>query len=95
MLAHLTAIYEKGEKYFIGYCPEVSGANGQDETLNECRESLNEAIELILSEQSYSGLPEAIRLVMRKPPHLKPEDIDELKREIEKGKNQTQSKGDL
>jgi predicted RNase H-like HicB family nuclease len=95
MLAHLTAIYEKGEKYFIGYCPEVPGANGQGEILDECRESLKEAIKLILSEQSCPGSPEAIRLAMRKPPHLKPEDIDELEREIEKGKNQTQSKGDL
>ena len=39
------------------------------------------------SEQSYSGSPEAIRLAMRKPPHIKPEDIDELEQEIEKGKN--------
>jgi predicted RNase H-like HicB family nuclease len=31
MLVYLTAIYEKGEKYFIGYCPEVPGANGQVE----------------------------------------------------------------
>jgi len=54
MLACLTAIYEKGEKYFIGYC---------------------------------AGSSEAIRLAMRKPPHINPEDIDELEREIEKGKN--------
>jgi len=47
------------------------------------------------SEQSCSGSPEAIRLAMRKPPHVKPEDIDELKREIEKGKIQIHSKGDL
>ncbi|MBI2875326.1 MAG: type II toxin-antitoxin system HicB family antitoxin [Candidatus Tectomicrobia bacterium] len=48
MLAHFTAIYEKGEKYYIGYCPEVPGANGQGETIEECRESLKEAIKLIL-----------------------------------------------
>ena len=40
MQAQFTAIYEKGEKYYIGYCPEVPGANGQGETLEECRESL-------------------------------------------------------
>lgn len=50
MLAQLTAIYEKGEKYYIGYCPEVPGANGQGETLEECRESLKEAIKLILQD---------------------------------------------
>jgi hypothetical protein len=45
------------------------------------------------SEQSYSGSPEAIRLAMRKPPHIKPEDIDELEQEIEKGKLLVYSKG--
>jgi predicted RNase H-like HicB family nuclease len=65
MLAYFTAIYEKGEKYYIGYCPEVSGANGQGETLEECRESLREAIKLILQdrlEDALKGIPEdAIR----------------------------------
>ena len=60
MLAHLTAIYEKGDKYFIGYCPEVPGANGQGETLEECRKSLKEAIKLILEdrlEDALRGVP--------------------------------------
>jgi len=51
MSAEFTAIYEKGEKYYIGYCPEVPGANGQGETLKECRESLKEAIELVLQDR--------------------------------------------
>lgn len=61
MLAQFTAIYEKGEKYYIGYCPEVPGANGQGETLEECRESLKEAIKLILQdrlEDTLRGIPE-------------------------------------
>ena len=65
MLARLTAIYEEGEQYYIGYCPEVPGANGQGETLDECRESLKEAIKLILQdrlEDALRGVPEgAIR----------------------------------
>ena len=48
MIAQFTAIYEKGEMFFIGYCPEVPGANGQGETMDECRESLKEAIKFIL-----------------------------------------------
>jgi len=56
MLARFTAIYEKGEKYYIGYCPEVPGANGQGETLEECRESLKEAIKLILEEQILQSI---------------------------------------
>jgi predicted RNase H-like HicB family nuclease len=61
MFAQFTAIYEKGEKYFIGYCPEVPGANGQGETMEECRESLKEAIKLILQdrvEDALRGVPD-------------------------------------
>ena len=61
MFAHFNAIYEKGEKYYIGYCPEVPGANGQGETIEECREILREAIRLILQdrlEDALRGIPE-------------------------------------
>jgi len=65
MLARFTAIYEKGEQYYIGYCPEVPGANGQGETIEECRQSLTEAIRLILQdrlEDALRGVPDdAIR----------------------------------
>jgi predicted RNase H-like HicB family nuclease len=56
MSAGFTAIYEKREEYYIGYCPEVPGANGQGETLEECRESLKEAIKLILEDRLEDGL---------------------------------------
>ena len=56
MLAQFTGIFEKGDKYYIGYCPEVPGANGQGETLEECRESLKEAIKLILKDRLEDGL---------------------------------------
>jgi predicted RNase H-like HicB family nuclease len=65
MSAQFTAIYEKGDKYYIGYCLEVPGANGQGVTLEECRESLREAIRLILEDRVEDGLrnvpAEAIR----------------------------------
>ena len=65
MSVRFTAIYEKGEKYYIGYCPEIPGANGQGETIEECRESLKEAIKLILQdrlEEVVRGIPDdAIR----------------------------------
>ena len=45
--------------------PEISGANGQGETIEEAKDSLREAIELILEdrrEDILRGLPEdAIR----------------------------------
>jgi predicted RNase H-like HicB family nuclease len=51
-----TAIFEKDGDWFIGYCPEVAGANGQGRTLDECRESLREAIALILQDRREDGL---------------------------------------
>ena len=45
----LTAIFEEAEEGgFIGYVAELPGANTQGETLEEVRENLNEAIQLIL-----------------------------------------------
>lgn len=60
-----TAVYEQADEWFIGYCPEVPGANGQGHTLDECRESLRDAIALILEDRREDGLrgvpPDAIR----------------------------------
>jgi len=45
----LTAIYEEAEEGgYIGYVAELPGANTQGETLEEARENLSEAIQLIL-----------------------------------------------
>jgi predicted RNase H-like HicB family nuclease len=60
-----TAIIEQDEEWFIAYCPEIPGANGQGRTIEECRESLAAAIELILKdrrEDALRGVPQdAIR----------------------------------
>lgn len=39
-----------------------------------------------LTEQVQLGAPAAIREVMHEPPHLASEDVDELERQIERGK---------
>ena len=45
----LTAIYQEAEEGgYIGYVAELPGANTQGETLEEVRENLAEAIQLIL-----------------------------------------------
>src|SRR5688500_8353090 len=45
----LTAIYEEAEEGgYIGYLAELPGANTQGETLEEVRENLTEAIQLVL-----------------------------------------------
>jgi predicted RNase H-like HicB family nuclease len=55
-----TAIFEHDGDWVIAYCPEIPGANGQGKTRDEARESLAEAITLILEdrrEDSMRGLP--------------------------------------
>ncbi len=66
MKAEFTAIIEAApEGGFWAICPEVTGANGQGETIDEARENLRQAIELILDDRRADilrGLPkEAIR----------------------------------
>ena len=53
-----TAIIERGEEWFIAYCPEIPGANGQGRTIEEARASLAEAIALILEDRREDGLRE-------------------------------------
>ncbi len=56
-----TAIFEKDEEWYIAYCPEIPGANGQGKTLDECRKSLSDAISLILEDRRNDvlrGMPE-------------------------------------
>jgi len=66
MKAEFTAIIEPApEGGYWAICPEIPGANGQGETIEEAKESLREAIELILRdrrEDILRGLPKnAIR----------------------------------
>jgi hypothetical protein len=35
-----TAIIERDGKWYIGYCPEIPGANGQGKTVEECKKNL-------------------------------------------------------
>ena len=56
MTNEFTSVFERDGRWFIGYCPEVPGANGQGETLDECRQSLVEAIRLILEDRRQEGL---------------------------------------
>ena len=46
-----TAIIEKDGDWYIAYCPEIPGANGQGKTKDECRNSLAESINLILDDR--------------------------------------------
>ena len=56
MRNEFTAVIERDERWFIAYCPETPGANGQGRTREECLESLSAAIDLILEDRRESGL---------------------------------------
>lgn len=65
MQNEFTAIIERDGEWYIAYCLEIPGANGQGKTKEEARENLAEAIALILEDRRENGLrgvpPEAIR----------------------------------
>ena len=74
MEAHLTftAVFEPAEEGgFTGYVAEIPGANTQGETLEETRENLIDALEMILAvrreqaqaKQPVGAIHEAIRSV--------------------------------
>ena len=52
MKSEFTAIIEPApEGGYWAICPEVPGANGQGETIEEAKENLRQAIELILEDR--------------------------------------------
>jgi predicted RNase H-like HicB family nuclease len=57
MRNEFTAVIERAlEGGYWAYCPEIPGANGQGETVDECRQDLREAIALILQDRREDGL---------------------------------------
>jgi len=64
MKAEFTAIIDEApEGGYWTICPEVPGANGQGESIEAAKESLREAIELILEdrrEDVFRGLPKDV-----------------------------------
>lgn len=51
MSNEFTAVMERDGDWFIAYCLEVPGANGQGKTKEEAIASLSEAIALILEDR--------------------------------------------
>ncbi len=68
MRHEFTAVFERDADWVVAYCPEVPGANGQGRTKTEARDSLAQAIALILEERREDGLrgvpPDAEREVV-------------------------------
>lgn len=60
-----TAIFVKSGKWWAAYIAEVPGANSQGKTLEEARENIKEALELVLEANrelaNKQAGPEAVR----------------------------------
>jgi predicted RNase H-like HicB family nuclease len=65
MRNEFTAVIERDGKWFIAYCPEVPGANGQRRTKEQAKKSLAEAIALILKDRRADGLRAVPRKAIR------------------------------
>ena len=65
MRNEFTAVIERDDAWYVAYCPEVPGANGQGTTKEEARRDLAEAIALILEDRREDGLrgvpPDALK----------------------------------
>jgi predicted RNase H-like HicB family nuclease len=61
MKVKFTAVYQKVSEGFIGFVEEIPGANTQGATLEEARENLREAVELVfeanraMAEEALAG----------------------------------------
>ncbi len=51
-----TAVFERDDEWYVAYCPEIPGANGQGRTKEEAQRSLADAIALILEDRREDGL---------------------------------------
>jgi predicted RNase H-like HicB family nuclease len=54
----LSAVYQQRGDWYIGYVEELPGANVQEHTLDEARESLKEAVTLIIESNRALGREE-------------------------------------
>ena len=65
MANEFTAVLERDEEWYVAYCPEIPGANGQGRSKDEALDSLAKAIALILEDRREDGLrglpPDAVR----------------------------------
>lgn len=56
MRNEFTAVLERDGEWFVAYCPEIPGANGQGKSKQEALDSLSSAIALILEDRREDGL---------------------------------------
>lgn len=52
-----TAMVTHDDGWYVAYCPEIPGANGQGRTVEDCVQNLRDAITLILEDEKENGFP--------------------------------------
>ena len=55
MRNEFTAVVERDGDWFVAYCPEIPGANGQGRIKVECLQSRSKAIALVLEDRRKDG----------------------------------------
>ena len=56
MRNEFTAIVERDGEWYVAYCPEIPGANGQGSSRQDALDSLRDAVALILEDRREDGL---------------------------------------
>ncbi len=56
MSNEFTAVIEQDQEWFVAWCAEIPEANGQGRTSDEARDSLSEAIALVLMDRREDAL---------------------------------------
>ena len=65
MRNEFTAIIERDGDWFVSYCSEIPGANGQGRSKEESIQSLAEAIALILHDRRQDSLRGVLETAVR------------------------------
>jgi len=72
MRNEFTAIVEQDGPWYVAYCAEVPGANGQGKTREDCLSNLREAIALVLEHRREESLrvlpPDAAQELLQRCP---------------------------
>lgn len=56
MRNEFTAIVEQDGEWYVSYCPEIPGANGQGASRQDALDNLRDAVALILEDRREDGL---------------------------------------
>lgn len=56
MNAEFTAVFQQVSEGYIGFVEELPGANTQGATLDEARENLREAVQLVIEAETWTLL---------------------------------------